>query len=588
MELPKKQVNIIRSLLTLSDDGTNKAKLKLFEQKAITEDIAYLHQMEKILYMQESHHLNNLKILKDKSSFSNKNILTTKLLKTLPQELILKEKDCKKFWTKHLKKKSNTLWLPQKTDLLDLDMNYLKKYSEDLGFPLLLLNQKNTDRPNKSYQKIFCQLSQSSLQDTMAQENIITRKIRIYPNEKQKTFFNKCFGASRLIYNKVVDYVNKSYKQDIETYKKQSKKGCVKCGEKQENANEFFCVKHKKTKLKYSFNANLPFLIKQVMVPDKELPKKLEWLKEVPYDTRQLIIKDFCEAYKSAISNKNKGNIKFFEFNYKSKKNPTQFFHVDKRAIKSDLTIFKARKLGKLRVRKKMKKWIKNNLNSVEHNCKIICYKPNQYYLLINIKQKQSDTKSKLNTVSLDPGIRTFQTFYSSDGICGKIGDRFTEKTNKIFEKINALNSVKSKKRGKTKYNLANRISLLRTKIKNMVNDLHWKTAHFLTANFNTIIIPKFESKNMSKKTTRNIGKKTTTNLLHLSHYKFLIKLMYKCKMNNKNLVIMNESYTSKTCGQCGKINSELGSNKIFTCSKCKLEIDRDVNGARNIMLKML
>jgi len=48
----------------------------------------------------------------------------------------------------------------------------------------------------------------------------------------------------------------------------------------------------------------------------------------------------------------------------------------------------------------------------------------------------------------------------------------------------------------------------------------------------------------------------------------------------------VNESYTSKTCGRCGNINKELGSSKSYKCSKCHLEIDRDVNGARNIYLK--
>ena len=39
----------------------------------------------------------------------------------------------------------------------------------------------------------------------------------------------------------------------------------------------------------------------------------------------------------------------------------------------------------------------------------------------------------------------------------------------------------------------------------NIVNDLHWKCAHFLCANFETIIIPKFETKKMTKKVNRNI-----------------------------------------------------------------------------------
>lgn len=51
-------------------------------------------------------------------------------------------------------------------------------------------------------------------------------------------------------------------------------------------------------------------------------------------------------------------------------------------------------------------------------------------------------------------------------------------------------------------------------------------------------------------------------------------------------LYIVDESYTSKTCGRCGNLNNKLGGNKIYKCTNCNLVIDRDINGARNILLK--
>jgi transposase len=43
-----------------------------------------------------------------------------------------------------------------------------------------------------------------------------------------------------------------------------------------------------------------------------------------------------------------------------------------------------------------------------------------------------------------------------------------------------------------------------------------------------------------------------------------------------------------KTCGRCGHIHEKLGGNKRFKCPACGLEIDRDANGARNILLRYL
>ena len=49
---------------------------------------------------------------------------------------------------------------------------------------------------------------------------------------------------------------------------------------------------------------------------------------------------------------------------------------------------------------------------------------------------------------------------------------------------------------------------------------------------------------------------------------------------------IVDESYTSKTCGVDGYINFLLGSKEVFICPKCGLVIDRDLHASRNIYLK--
>ena len=80
---------------------------------------------------------------------------------------------------------------------------------------------------------------------------------------------------------------------------------------------------------------------------------------------------------------------------------------------------------------------------------------------------------------------------------------------------------------------------------------------------------------------------KRIKRLLYLfSYYKFKEKIQFKCKEYGTNIVIVDESYTSKTCTKCGNLHKTLGSNKTYNCKKCNMVIDRDVNGARNILLK--
>ena len=73
--------------------------------------------------------------------------------------------------------------------------------------------------------------------------------------------------------------------------------------------------------------------------------------------------------------------------------------------------------------------------------------------------------------------------------------------------------------------------------------------------------------------------------LYSFSFYSFRKKLEYACKVNNKKLCIVNEAYTSKTCCNCGVLNDVQGS-EVYKCKDCGLIVDRDVNGALNIMIK--
>ena len=74
--------------------------------------------------------------------------------------------------------------------------------------------------------------------------------------------------------------------------------------------------------------------------------------------------------------------------------------------------------------------------------------------------------------------------------------------------------------------------------------------------------------------------------LLTLSFYKFTTRLKNKCKEKGKELIIRPEYYTSKTCGHCGNIDKNLKNKDVYNCVKCGICMDRDMNGARKIMLR--
>ncbi len=74
--------------------------------------------------------------------------------------------------------------------------------------------------------------------------------------------------------------------------------------------------------------------------------------------------------------------------------------------------------------------------------------------------------------------------------------------------------------------------------------------------------------------------------MLDLNHYGFKLRVKWYAKKHGKQVVDCNESYTSKTRTWDGSIDKKLGSSKIIKGDG--FTVDRDVNGARNILLKHL
>ena len=94
---------------------------------------------------------------------------------------------------------------------------------------------------------------------------------------------------------------------------------------------------------------------------------------------------------------------------------------------------------------------------------------------------------------------------------------------------------------------------------------------------------------NTSGNVVNRVISATTSRFMNtFSFYKFHEKLKSMASLKGCKLYIVEESYTSKTCGMCGELNNNLGGSKTFKCPKCSIIIDRDYNGARNILLKHL
>jgi len=95
--------------------------------------------------------------------------------------------------------------------------------------------------------------------------------------------------------------------------------------------------------------------------------------------------------------------------------------------------------------------------------------------------------------------------------------------------------------------------------------------------------------KAMVRRGQRRIRSKTAWAMCTWSHYRFRQHLLHKAREHPWcKVIICTEEYTSKTCGSCGHLHQGLGGSKVFRCPVCRTELDRDINGARNILLRYL
>lgn len=402
-------------------------------------------------------------------------------------------------------------------------------------------------------------------------------KIRVYPTAKQRATLAKWFGACRATYNACAAAINDGLVEGTLTDKQ--------------------------------FQMRTLYINK-----DSELAHFCPWVKEVPADLREDAMRDAVKAI-VAYNAKKPDNKNGFKFRFRSKRDQ-QTLVVRHRHWNHESGVYS--KIWGSCVLKTSSP--KHPLpEKLPHDSRLVKDKMNRYFLCIpigmDIKQR-SEVPDKV--VALDPGVRTFMTCYDQDGIVTEIapGDRkrlFTLAihASKLQSQRDALvkgkphkpnPGKKKKKKRKRKRTPARKLknkrmakrnkmrkALLRANdnIRNLTDDVHKKACKWLLENHRVILLPAFQSSQMVKKEERKLAAKSVRSMMHWSHFRFRQRLLFKSQeYPGTHVLVVKEDYTSKTCGRCGAINNSLGASKTFRCPGCSFQCDRDVNGARNILLK--
>ena len=440
------------------------------------------------------------------------------------------EKGCKPFWDDSCEIISSHLLSHPQIDSASLEsISYLSKMVENSWF----LTERKLHQ-NENSQKTYLQSYINSLIDYTDLEDtqIKSRKIRIYPTQQQKILFKQWFGVSRKFYN-----------ETLTTYKNGSEKTWDK-------------------------------VYKDIAEQNKEH----DYIKSVPYQIKKIAVRDYNKAlFINKIKAKRLG--KPFEMKFRSKKNPKQSCYIPKSAISSSGIYHTI--AGKLKMKERA--WFENE-DIID--CRLVL-EFGKWFIVIPKEIKTSPIENQEGVVAIDPGVRTFATYFSTEGYFGKLGKEAFDRILKLNLKIDKLlGKISTEKDKNKKSNLKRSIFNIRFKIRNLIDELHWKTIKFFTSRFKVIIFPPFNVSEMIKKSNRKLHKKVIRSMNCFRFFKFKERLKLKCKENGVTFIESSEAFTSRTNSFTGELIENLGSKEKFMFNN--ISVDRDINGARNILIRAM
>ena len=371
-------------------------------------------------------------------------------------------------------------------------------------------------------------------------------KIKLKLTNEQKTQVNKTIGVERFIYNEYIKYNQKQYE----------------LGNKFVSAFDFS---------KYINNVYLP------SNPDKK------WIKDVSSKS----VKQAMIYGEKAFKNFFKGLNGFPVFKKKGKNELGAYFVKNN---KSDFEFYRHKiKIPTLKyVRLKEYGYIPKNTNIKSGTITKIA---NRYFLSLIIEVEDTIKETNTNTKGLGVDLGIKDTAIYSDGRVFKNINK-TEKVKKLKKKLKREQRKMSRS---VEYSKSEKIKLKELKNFNKKKLKVQKIFYRLNCirnDYNNKIVDEITRAKLKYITIENLKVSNMMKNIHLSKaiqeqnfFAIRTKLINKCKERNIELRLVDTFYpSSKTCSCCGSIKKDLKLNdRIYKCSNCGLEIDRDYNAAINL-----
>ena len=377
---------------------------------------------------------------------------------------------------------------------------------------------------------------------SMIQKSI---RVRLYPTEKQEVLINKTLGCCRFVHNQTLADCKQSYEQ-----------------------TQHFPSKNERIK-------NLV-----------QLKKINEFLKEVDSTALQQSVRDFNSALDNFFRNK-----RHFGFpRFKSKHDLKQSYRTPggrRNAKVLDNKHLKLPKLGKIKTKRfsMLDEYKIFNITVERTNT-------GKYYASICIETEVQSLPKTGKQVGFDLGLKDL--LIGSDGTrfarpryAYEYKDKLAKEQRKLskmrtkLERVNAnLDECKNYQKQKHK------VAKIHEHIANCAKDFNHKLSRKLVEEYDFIAMEDLNIEGMRK--NRNLA----YSISDVRWSQLLNFIQYKCQWYSKEFRQVDRFYaSSKICSECGTYHKDIVNSlsiREWVCPDCGTRHDRDVNAAKNILIKAL
>ena len=364
-------------------------------------------------------------------------------------------------------------------------------------------------------------------------------KFRIYPNIEQKIMIDKTFGCTRFVFNKFLFERKEKYEEN---------------------------------KIKLNVYEQLKELI--------DLKKENKWLKEVDSCALQKCVFNLDDAFKNFF----RGNgyprfkAKGEHESYTTNNNLNEYKNVKYESIRID---FKNKVITLPRLKKvKFRGYRSNKLIIGKIKSATISKDANKYFVSILVEVPFiKPIINPTSVVGLDLGIKDF--------IVTSYGEKLKNEVKVNEKRLKGLQKglARCKPGSKNRYKIKLKIQRLYLKIRNARKHMIYKLTNKILKESDIVALETLDVKSMYQ--VHSIAK----HLKNIPISEFIRVLKYKSNWLGKKVIEINKYYpSSQCCNRCDYKNEEVKDLSVrkWTCPRCGLIHDRDINASENIMFEGL